>query len=61
MKLVHRDLEKDSSGSLVLIPEETEDMWHVYNLIARKKWYLCIKTKFFFKYFVLKGIKLLYM
>ena len=34
MKLVHKNLEKDSSGSLTLIPEEeTEDMWHVYNLI----------------------------
>lgn len=34
MKLVHKDLEKDSSGSLTLVPEETEDMWHVYNLIS---------------------------
>lgn len=34
MKLVHRDLERDSSGTLGLIPEEAEDMWHVFNLIA---------------------------
>eukprot|EP00095_Tigriopus_kingsejongensis_P002917 snap_masked-scaffold336_size202805-processed-gene-1.26 protein:Tk02917 transcript:snap_masked-scaffold336_size202805-processed-gene-1.26-mRNA-1 annotation:"GG10049" len=34
MKLVHKSLEKDQSGTLTLIPEETEDMWHVYNLIA---------------------------
>ena len=33
MKLVHRDLEKDSGGTLTLIPEEAEDMWHVFNLI----------------------------
>lgn len=33
MKLVHKDLEKDQGGSLTLIPEETEDMWHIYNLI----------------------------
>lgn len=34
MKLVHRNLEKNASGSLTLIPEETEDMWHVFNLIS---------------------------
>ncbi|RKP13618.1 pelota [Piptocephalis cylindrospora] len=33
MKLVKKQLEKDSSGFIVLVPEETEDMWHVYNLI----------------------------
>ncbi len=34
MKLLGKELEKDSSGSLTLIPEEIEDMWHVYNLVA---------------------------
>jgi len=34
MKLVHRDFEKDGAGRLILIPEEAEDMWHAYNLIA---------------------------
>jgi len=34
MKLVHKAIEKGLSGSITLIPEETEDMWHVYNLIA---------------------------
>lgn len=34
MKLLGKELEKDSSGSLTLIPEETEDMWHAYNLVA---------------------------
>lgn len=33
MKLVHRALEKDSGGSITLIAEETEDVWHVYNLL----------------------------
>lgn len=34
MKLIHKNLDKDSSGSITLIPEESEDMWHVYNLVA---------------------------
>lgn len=34
MKLVAKNFEKDSSGSVVLIPDEAEDMWHAYNLIA---------------------------
>jgi len=33
MKLVHRDLTKYSSGQIVLIPEDGEDMWHTYNLL----------------------------
>ena len=33
MKLLGKELEKDSSGSLTLIPEEMEDMWHAYNLV----------------------------
>lgn len=34
MKLVHKNIEKDGGGSVVLIPEESEDMWHAYNLIS---------------------------
>jgi len=34
MKLLGKELERDSSGSLTLIPEEEEDMWHVYNLVT---------------------------
>jgi stalled ribosome rescue protein Dom34 len=34
MKLVHKSLEKDGVGSITLVPEETEDMWHAFNLIA---------------------------
>ena len=33
MKLVHKSLERDGAGELVLIPEESEDMWHAFNLI----------------------------
>ncbi|XP_068748397.1 protein pelota homolog isoform X4 [Montipora capricornis] len=34
MKLIAKNFEKDSSGSVVLVPEEAEDMWHAYNLIS---------------------------
>ncbi|RKO87059.1 hypothetical protein BDK51DRAFT_6690, partial [Blyttiomyces helicus] len=34
MKLVGRHIEKDRSGRVSLLPEEAEDMWHAYNLIA---------------------------
>lgn len=35
MKLVSRDVSgKDGTGTVVLRPEEPEDMWHVYNLIG---------------------------
>jgi len=34
MKLVHKNIERGLGGSIVLIPEENEDMWHVYNLVA---------------------------
>ncbi|GIY26527.1 protein pelota [Caerostris darwini] len=34
MKLVHKYLERDGSGSVTLIPEDPEDMWHAYNLLA---------------------------
>ncbi|XP_039267567.1 protein pelota homolog [Styela clava] len=33
MKLVHRNITKDSSGQVTLIPEDGEDMWHAYNII----------------------------
>ncbi|KAI8369843.1 hypothetical protein EDC96DRAFT_460202 [Choanephora cucurbitarum] len=35
MKLISKSLEKDASGSVTLLPEELEDMWHVYNLISK--------------------------
>ena len=34
MKLIHRNIERDGAGAVVMVPEETEDMWHVFNLIA---------------------------
>ncbi|KAI8982685.1 pelota-like protein [Pilobolus umbonatus] len=36
MKLISKNLEKDTSGSVTLLPEELEDMWHVYNLISKE-------------------------
>eukprot|EP01023_Acetabularia_acetabulum_P063481 TRINITY_DN7977_c0_g1_i1.p1 TRINITY_DN7977_c0_g1~~TRINITY_DN7977_c0_g1_i1.p1 ORF type:complete len:382 (-),score=71.96 TRINITY_DN7977_c0_g1_i1:157-1302(-) len=33
MKLVKRNFNKDGEGSIQLIAEENEDMWHAYNLI----------------------------
>jgi len=33
MKLVHRDIGRDSSGQVTLIAEDGEDMWHTYNLV----------------------------
>ncbi|CEG64128.1 Putative Translation factor pelota [Rhizopus microsporus] len=35
MKLINKAVEKDSSGFVTLLPEELEDMWHVYNLISK--------------------------
>ncbi|KAJ1797748.1 Translation factor pelota [Coemansia sp. RSA 2399] len=35
MKLLRKNIEKDKSGSVRLIPEHPEDMWHVYNLIQK--------------------------
>ncbi|KAI8071254.1 hypothetical protein BC940DRAFT_269890 [Gongronella butleri] len=35
MKLISKSLEKDGSGYVTLLPEELEDMWHVYNLITK--------------------------
>uniref|UniRef100_A0A2A4K0F9 Protein pelota homolog n=1 Tax=Heliothis virescens TaxID=7102 RepID=A0A2A4K0F9_HELVI len=34
MKLVYKNIERDGCGSIGLIPEESEDMWHAYNLVA---------------------------
>jgi len=35
MRLLRRDIDpKDGQGSVTLLPEELEDMWHAYNLIA---------------------------
>ncbi|VAH37506.1 unnamed protein product [Triticum turgidum subsp. durum] len=34
MKLVHRNLARNGPGSAKLLPEEEDDLWHAYNLIA---------------------------
>uniref|UniRef100_A0A224XRE3 Protein pelota homolog n=2 Tax=Panstrongylus TaxID=65342 RepID=A0A224XRE3_9HEMI len=34
MKLLHKNVDKDGEGCVALLPEESEDMWHAYNLIA---------------------------
>ncbi|CAD5120777.1 DgyrCDS9337 [Dimorphilus gyrociliatus] len=34
MKLIHKDVDKGAQGSIVLYPEESEDMWHAYNLLS---------------------------
>ncbi|XP_041347502.1 protein pelota-like [Gigantopelta aegis] len=33
MKLVNREIDKNGTGSVTLIAEEAEDMWHAYNLV----------------------------
>ncbi|KAK3862801.1 hypothetical protein Pcinc_024911 [Petrolisthes cinctipes] len=34
MKLVNRYIDKDGRGRMGLLPDEGEDMWHTYNIIA---------------------------
>lgn len=34
MKLVYKNIDKDGEGSVTLVPDESEDMWHAYNLIS---------------------------
>lgn len=33
MRLIKRNINSDGSGSVTLLPEEPEDMWHAYNLV----------------------------
>jgi len=35
MKLIHKGFEKDMSGSATLIAEESEDLWHLYNMVTK--------------------------
>ncbi|KAJ3054927.1 hypothetical protein HK097_000343 [Rhizophlyctis rosea] len=35
MKQISRHIDKDQSGTVTLLPEEGEDMWHAYNLITK--------------------------
>jgi protein pelota len=34
MRLLRKNIDRGSGGELKLEPEEQEDMWHAYNLIA---------------------------
>eukprot|EP00899_Mesostigma_viride_P023423 jgi/Mesvir1/4265/Mv22226-RA.1 len=34
MKLIHRDASKDGPGSIKMVAENQEDLWHAYNLIT---------------------------
>lgn len=34
MKLLFRNIDKKGTGTVQLIAEEAEDMWHAYNLIS---------------------------
>ncbi|XP_067884445.1 protein pelota homolog, partial [Heterodontus francisci] len=36
MKLLSKLIEKDNSGQVTLMPEQSEDMWHTYNLLQVK-------------------------
>lgn len=33
MQIKHRAFQKDGAGSIKIIAEDDEDIWHVYNLI----------------------------
>ncbi|XP_014206077.1 protein pelota [Copidosoma floridanum] len=35
MKLNYRNVDKDGEGCIALTPDESEDMWHIYNLISK--------------------------
>eukprot|EP00930_Biecheleria_cincta_P049875 TRINITY_DN35079_c0_g1_i1.p1 TRINITY_DN35079_c0_g1~~TRINITY_DN35079_c0_g1_i1.p1 ORF type:complete len:403 (+),score=108.16 TRINITY_DN35079_c0_g1_i1:46-1254(+) len=35
MKLLHKEFEKDGRGNATLIAEESEDLWHLYNLCSK--------------------------
>ena len=34
MKILKKSFEKDGGGTVSLLPDEDEDMWHVFNLVA---------------------------
>ena len=35
MKITHRSIDRDGSGTVALIPELPEDMYHLYNLLSK--------------------------
>lgn len=34
MKLIFKKIERNGPGTIKMIAQESEDMWHVYNLIV---------------------------
>ncbi|KAJ2774065.1 Translation factor pelota [Coemansia nantahalensis] len=45
MKLLGRQIERDQSGSVRLVPEEPEDIWHAYNLILKGDQLTAVTTR----------------
>jgi protein pelota len=41
MRLISKTLDKDASGSVQLVAQEPEDMWHTYNLLNKGDLLLC--------------------
>ncbi|XP_012152382.1 pelota mRNA surveillance and ribosome rescue factor [Megachile rotundata] len=41
MKLISKNIDKDGEGKVSLVPENTEDMWHAYNLISEGDFVSC--------------------
>ena len=41
MKLISKYIEKDTSGTVTLIAQEPEDMWHTYNLLTSQDQLKC--------------------
>lgn len=35
MRLLRKDIDKEGVGTVTVIPDELEDMWHAYNLISK--------------------------
>ena len=35
MKLLNKKIEKEGNGFVSLVPENSEDMWHLYHIIMR--------------------------
>lgn len=46
MKLLRKEIEKDGPGSAIMIAEQPEDMWHLYNLMGHGD---CVRSKTFRK------------
>ncbi|OVA01663.1 Translation release factor pelota-like [Macleaya cordata] len=45
MKVVHRQIEADGSGSVKMIPEEPDDLWIAYNLVSKGDYVLAVTVR----------------